>query len=103
MNLYFQKHNDSGDFDADEMDNLTKMLPGNIKIRLLRFRNREILEKVPFLKKRSTTFLLTYLEKLKEMHFEKDEIVAARGSRTSEILFCIKGDLWNRHTNRIVP
>jgi hypothetical protein len=54
----------------EEIEKLVKMLPGNLKIKLLKFRNKKNIAAIPFLQKRSTTFLLNYLEKLKEMHFE---------------------------------
>ena len=67
----------------DEIEKLSKMLPGNLKIKLLRFRNKNHIDAIPFLQKRSTTFLLTYLEKLKTMHFEKHEVISKKGFRAT--------------------
>jgi hypothetical protein len=87
----------------EEIDKLMKMLPGNLKIKLLKFRNKKNLDAVPFLQKRSTTFLLNYLEKLKTMHFEKNEWITKRKTRATEVLFCVEGELLNVDTNRILP
>ena len=87
----------------EEINKLVKMLPGNLKIKLLKFRNKKNIDAIPFLQNRNTTFLLNYLEKLKEMHFEKDEWVSKKGFRATEVLFCVSGEFWNVDTNRILP
>jgi len=103
MTQYFQKYEGVSEVDMDEINKLVKMLPGNLRIKLLKFRNKKNLEAIPFLHKRSTTFLLTYLEKLKTMHFEKNEVISKKGTKATEVLFCVEGDLINIDTNRILP
>ena len=73
------------------MNELTKLLPGNLRIDLVRFRYKKLLSKFPFLENRSNTFLLNYLEKLKPIHYEKGDIIMKDKSRPTEILFCIEG------------
>jgi hypothetical protein len=73
------------------MNELIKLLPGNLRIELVRFRFRVLLQKFAFLNNRSNTFLLDYLEKLKPIHYEKGDLIMKIRSRPQEILFCIEG------------
>jgi hypothetical protein len=62
------------------MNDLVKLLPGNLRIDLVRFRYKDLLSKFPFLSNRSNTFLLTYLEKLKKIHYEEGDIIFKKSS-----------------------
>jgi hypothetical protein len=73
------------------MNELMRLLPGNLRVELMRFRFKTLLEKFSFLRNRSNTFMLNYLEKLKPIHYEKGDIIMKRGSRPAEILFCVEG------------
>jgi hypothetical protein len=75
------------------MNDLVKLLPGNLRIDLVRFRYKDLLSKFPFL---SNRFLLTYLEKLKKIHYEEGDIIFKKSSslkkrKPMEIIFCIEG------------
>lgn len=63
--------------------------------------NRDAIEKVDFLKNRSDTFYLNYLEKFKPMRFDKDDIIFERGQKSREIFLSINGDMLSVNTNRI--
>jgi hypothetical protein len=81
LQAYFQKHESNQEVEPEKMNELIKLLPGNLRIELVRFRFKVLLEKFAFLKNRSNTFLLDYLEKLKPIHYEKGDLIMKIRSR----------------------
>ena len=83
------------------MNYLFEVLPASLKIQLIRFLNAEAIKAIDFLKNRSDTFYLNYLEKFKPMRFDKDDIIFERGQKAREIFLSIKGEIINVNTNRL--
>lgn len=55
-----------------DIAHILRILPANLKIKLVQFMYKDTINQIPFLQKRPDTFYLHYLEKLKPMRFEKD-------------------------------
>lgn len=77
--VYFEQNVSMTGSSQQDMGYLFDVLPASLKIQLTRFLNRDAIERVPFLKNRSDTFYLNYLEKFKPMRFDKDDIIFERG------------------------
>ena len=99
--VYFEQNVSMAGSSQQDMGYLFDVLPASLKIQLIRFLNREAIERVPFLRNRSDTFYLNYLEKFKPMRFDKDDLIFERGQKSREIFLNIKGDMINVNTNRI--
>ena len=99
--VYFEQNVSMAGSSQQDMGYLFDVLPASLKIQLIRFLNREAIELVPFLKNRSDTFYLNYLEKFKPMRFDKDDLIFERGQKSREIFLNIKGEMINVNTNRI--
>jgi hypothetical protein len=72
-----------------------KILPANLKIKLVQFMYKETIDQIPFLQKRPDTFYLHYLEKLKPMRFEKDQNLMLKDHKPLELFFLLKGEVQN--------
>ena len=99
--VYFENNVSMASSSQQDMGYLFEVLPAALKIQLIRFLNREAIERVPFLGNRSDAFYLNYLEKFKPMRFDKDDIIFERSQKAREIFLVINGEILSVNTNRI--
>jgi hypothetical protein len=77
--MYFEQASEKLDSGSEDMNFLLDILPGNLKIPLVKFIHKDAIKKIPLLQNRPDSFYLNYMEKFTYMRFDFGETLYEKG------------------------
>jgi hypothetical protein len=75
-----------------------RILPSNLKTSIAVFLYRDAIHSVKFLQNRDHTFYESYLDKLRPLRINKNDIILKEGTRPKEVMFVMSGNVLNTGT-----
>jgi hypothetical protein len=101
LKTYFENNEEALEVQTKfDISHILRVLPANLKIKLVKFMYRETIQQIPLVQDRHDTFYLHYLEKLKPMRFEKEELLMIKDTKPLELFFIMKGEVGNVQNGR---